>query len=103
VRLRRTRWTDALPGSGWERGTEREVLRDLVRYWEEGFDWRAQEDAINRRPQFRAVVDGVGIHFLRIPGRGPSCLPLVVTHGWPGCAPTAGGARSWRGQESSIR
>jgi pimeloyl-ACP methyl ester carboxylesterase len=84
ARLRRTRWTDAVAGSGWERGTDREVLRELVRYWEEGFDWRAQEAAINRVPQFRAVVDGVGIHFVRVPGRGPSCLPLVLTHGWPG-------------------
>ena len=28
-------------------------------------------------------VDGVPLHFLREPGRGPDPLPLVLTHGWP--------------------
>src|SRR3990170_3944567 len=35
-------------------------------------------------PQFRAVVQGFGIHFVRGEGKGPKPLPLLFTHGWPG-------------------
>src|SRR5690606_35178406 len=34
--------------------------------------------------QFRAEVDGLGIHFIHVRGRGPRPLPLIITHGWPG-------------------
>jgi pimeloyl-ACP methyl ester carboxylesterase len=84
ARLRGTRWPDALPGTGWERGTDLAALRDLCDYWERGFDWRAREAALNRQAHFRTVVDGVGIHFVHERGRGPRPLPLVMTHGWPG-------------------
>jgi pimeloyl-ACP methyl ester carboxylesterase len=82
-RLARTRWPAALDGTGWEDGTSLAFLRDLVDWWQNGFDWRAQEAAINRFPQFRATVDGVGLHFVHVRGKGPAPLPLVLTHGWP--------------------
>jgi pimeloyl-ACP methyl ester carboxylesterase len=84
ARLRGTRWPDALPGTGWERGTDLAALRDLCEYWEKGFDWRAQEAALNRQAHFRTVVDGVGIHFVHERGQGPRPTPLLMTHGWPG-------------------
>jgi pimeloyl-ACP methyl ester carboxylesterase len=83
-RLRRTRWPDELAGAGWDYGVSRAYLEDLVRYWCEDFDWRAEERALNQLPQFKAEVDGLGIHFIHVQGRGPDPLPLVVTHGWPG-------------------
>ena len=82
-RLTRTRWPGELDGPGWDDGTSLAFLRELVGWWRTGFDWRAQEAAINRFPQFRASVDGVGLHFVRVPGKGPAPLPLVLTHGWP--------------------
>jgi pimeloyl-ACP methyl ester carboxylesterase len=82
-RLARTRWPGALDGSSWEDGTSPAFLRELVGWWQSGFDWRAQEAAINRFPQFRATVDGVGLHFVHVRGKGPAPLPLVLTHGWP--------------------
>ena len=82
-RLARTRWPGALDGAGWEDGTSRAYLHELVAWWQTGFDWRAQEAAINRFPQFRATVDGVGLHFVHVRGKGPAPLPLVCTHGWP--------------------
>lgn len=85
-RLARTRWPGALNGAGWEDGTSRAYLHELVAWWQTGFDWRAQEAAINRFPQFRATVDGVGLHFVHCGARGrPRCR-------W--CAPTAGRAPS---------
>jgi pimeloyl-ACP methyl ester carboxylesterase len=35
-------------------------------------------------PQFRAEVDGLGIHLLHARSPHPGALPLVLTHGWPG-------------------
>src|SRR5215217_3930104 len=80
-RLARTRWPKDLDGPGWNDGTGSAFLRELVGWWQTGFDWRAQEAAINRLSQFRATVDGVGLHFVHVRGRGPAPLPLVLTHG----------------------
>jgi hypothetical protein len=63
-RLARARWPEALDGPGWEDGTSPAFLRELVGWWQTGFDWRAQEAAINRYSHFRVTVDGVGLHFV---------------------------------------
>lgn len=83
-RLTATRWSDELPGVGWERGVPLAQLRDLADYWADGFDWRAVESRLNRFPQFRTEIDGQPIHFLHLPSPEPGALPLVLTHGWPG-------------------
>jgi pimeloyl-ACP methyl ester carboxylesterase len=54
-----------------------------VAYWADGFDWRAQEAALNALPQFRVELDGVPVHFVHVRGKGPRPLPLVLSHGWP--------------------
>lgn len=82
-RIRRTRWPDPAPGAAWEQGTDLECLKGLLAYWADGFDWRAQERALNAFHQFRAEVDGVAIHFVHERAkRGPG-IPLILTHGWP--------------------
>mgnify|MGYP000433368171 FL=1 len=83
-RLAQTRWPDELPGTGWDYGTNMAYLKELVDYWQNSFDWRAQEEAINRFSHFKADVDGLGIHFIHQKGVGPDPMPLVLTHGWPG-------------------
>ncbi len=82
-RLARTRWPKEFAGRGWADGTSIEYLSSLVEWWRDRFDWRAQERAINAFPHFRTSVDGVGLHFIHVRGRGPEPLPLVLTHGWP--------------------
>jgi pimeloyl-ACP methyl ester carboxylesterase len=82
-RLAITHWPDELPGAGWEYGTDPAYLKELVRYWRETFDWRAQESAINRFAHFRAPVDGYRVHFIHEKGRGSNPIPLVLLHGWP--------------------
>jgi microsomal epoxide hydrolase len=86
ARLERVRWPDEIPGSEgtWAYGTDLGYLRGLVDYWRDGFDWRAQEKAINEFPQFMATVGDVDVHFLRVEGQGPAPLPLLLCHGWPG-------------------
>ena len=63
-RIRRTRWPEHAPGAAWEQGTDLEYLRQLLAYWADEFDWRAQESKLNAPDQFRAYLDGVQIHFV---------------------------------------
>lgn len=82
-RLRRTRWAPDFANDDWSYGTNARTLRELVAYWLDGYDWRAEEAAMNRFPHWRVELDGVPVHFLRVPGRGPSPIPLILSHGWP--------------------
>ena len=82
-RLARTRWPDEVEGAGWDYGASLAYMQELVEYWRRRFDWRAQERVLNTFPQFRADVDGNGIHFVHARGRGPAPIPIVITHGWP--------------------
>src|ERR671921_1631383 len=82
ARLGRTRWPDEIADAGWEEGTNLAYLRELVGYWESGFDWREQEQRLNRLAHFRAEVDGFGLHFVHERGEGDDPLPLILTHGW---------------------
>jgi pimeloyl-ACP methyl ester carboxylesterase len=82
-RLARTRWPDEIPGSGWEYGLNLDYMKELSRYWQMEFNWRAQEEAINRFHHYRTTINGLGIHFIHERGKGPSPLPIIITHGWP--------------------
>ena len=84
VRLALTRFPDQAPGEPWEFGTDVTWLRDLVRYWHDHFDWRAQEAALNEFPQFKVALAGIDLHYLHVPGVGPNPAPLLLLHGWPG-------------------
>ncbi len=53
-------------------------------YWRNRYDWRKHEALLNAFANFRAVVDGQPIHFIHEQGKGPSPLPLILLHGWPG-------------------
>jgi epoxide hydrolase len=83
-RLSRTRFPDQIEGCGWEYGIPTEYLRELVRYWLEEYDWRAEEDRLNRFDHFRTTIDGQAIHFLHARSGHPDAFPLLLTHGWPG-------------------
>jgi pimeloyl-ACP methyl ester carboxylesterase len=84
ARLALTRYTDRAPGAPWAYGTDPGWLRELVAYWRDRFDWRAQEARLNAWPQYRVALAGIEVHFLHVPGRGPDPLPLLLSHGWPG-------------------
>ncbi len=79
-RIRNTRWPPPSPEPGWEQGTELAYLRELLAYWADGFDWRAQEERLNAFPHFRAEIDGLQVHFVHVRRGG---IPLILTHGWP--------------------
>ncbi|GAB4586154.1 epoxide hydrolase family protein [Nocardia sp. IFM 10818] len=82
-RLAHARWAGTLPGIGWERGVPLDHLRELAEYWRTGFDWRAQEAALNAFPQFTTEIDGQRIHFLHVRSAREDATPLLITHGYP--------------------
>lgn len=67
----------------WHFGPPVEYLRSLADYWATTYDWRAQERALNRSPQFLATVEGQQLHFIRERGSGRNPQPLLLLHGWP--------------------
>jgi pimeloyl-ACP methyl ester carboxylesterase len=83
-RLARTRWGTEIPGQGWRRGVPVAYLRDLARYWERDFDWRAAEARLNELPQFLTDVDGQTLHFAHVRSANPAATPLLISHDWPG-------------------
>src|SRR5947209_3948686 len=83
ARLERSRWPDEVEGAGWAYGTNLAYMRELVEYWRDGFDWRAQEVALNAFHHFQVRLDSHAIHFIHERGKGPNPLPIVLTHGWP--------------------
>jgi pimeloyl-ACP methyl ester carboxylesterase len=82
-RLRRTNWPEEPDGAGWTMGADAAFMRRLADHWLNRYDWRAQEAALNRYPQFIADVDGMDIHFVHVRGKGPNPTPLVLLHGYP--------------------
>ncbi|MCW5624767.1 MAG: epoxide hydrolase [Burkholderiales bacterium] len=83
-RLARTRFPDPTPGEPWAYGTDVGYLRELVTYWHDHFDWRAQEAKLNAFAQFKVAVHGIDVHYLHVQGKGPNPQPLLLSHGWPG-------------------
>jgi microsomal epoxide hydrolase len=83
-RLTRIRWPDEIAGTGWQFGTSLAYLQELVAYWRDAFDWRAQEAKLNQFQQFTVPIDEIELHFIHQPGVGPDPLPLLIGHGWPG-------------------
>jgi len=83
-RLSRVRWPNAL-GTGWELGTDATTLQALVDYWRSEFDWRRQEQTLERAlPSYRVTVGEHDLHVAVRPGRGESPVALLLLHGWPG-------------------
>ena len=83
-RLSSTRLPDQLEGVSWEYGTELGALSDLIAYWREGFDWRAQEAKLNSFDQFMVTVEGANIHTIHQRSANLDAIPLLLVHGWPG-------------------
>ena len=83
ARLDSIRWPDDPEGAPWAHGTDGHYLRELVRYWRDGFDWRAQERDFHHFAHFRAEIEGFGVHFIHARSPQPRALPVIITHGWP--------------------
>ena len=75
-RLARTRLPDEVNDPDWGWGTDRHLLRTVVARWRDDFDWRAQEARLNQFPQFRAELDGAGLHYVHVRSTAERTVPL---------------------------
>jgi len=86
-RLARTLWPAEIDGAGWNYGTDMDFMKALTNYWQNGYDWRKQEAALNSFAQFKTEIDGVEIHFIHERGKGnadgSAPTPILLIHGWP--------------------
>ena len=83
-RLARTRLPDEPPLAPWSTGTSVTFLKQLLDYWRDGFDWRAQEAKLNAFRQHTVPLAGIDVHFIHEEGKGPKPMPLLLSHGRPG-------------------
>lgn len=83
-RLARTRWPIEPNAPAWRYGASLSYVREAVAYWHDRYDWRRFEAEMNRWPHYKADIDGKKVHFIMEKGSGPSPMPLLLTHGWPG-------------------
>lgn len=79
---------EPLGNEHWDYGTNLSYMEKLLSYWRNDFDWRAQEESLNRFPQYRATLEDEDgeehtIHFIYERGSGDNPVPLIMTHGWP--------------------
>jgi microsomal epoxide hydrolase len=56
----------------------------MCAHWLTRYDWSYWQDRLNAFPQYRADVDGFGLHFLHVAGEAGGRRPLLLAHGWPG-------------------
>ena len=84
ARLAATRFPDQIEGTEWEYGMPVEYVRELVDYWRDGYDWRAQEALLNEFDHFRTTIDGQSIHFIHARSARDDAFPVLLIHGWPG-------------------
>ena len=82
-RLKNTRWSYQIAGTNWDAGTDHDYLKELVDYWQDTYDWRKHETALNKFTHFKTEVDDIDIHFIHERGKGTNPFPLILTHGYP--------------------
>ncbi|GLQ51815.1 epoxide hydrolase family protein [Dyella flava] len=81
-RLSATRWNDAV-SDDWRYGMNESFLKALIQYWCTTYDFDAAEKRLNELPHQRAEIQGFGISYIHLRGRGPHPKPLLLMNGWP--------------------
>lgn len=82
-RLKSTKWPDVIGEDSWEYGVPRGWMEDMVNYWISDWDWSSVFSEMGQWDHYLAKVEGIPIHYLHAPGKGPNPKPLILTHGWP--------------------
>ncbi|OXT17733.1 epoxide hydrolase [Bacillus sp. OG2] len=83
-RLKLTRFPDEIPNAEWEYGIPLDLMKDIMRYWENEFNWYEVEKRINSFSNYQVNIDGIDIHFIHERGSGLNSIPIIIPHGWPG-------------------
>ena len=71
------------PKSAWQLGTPVSFMQELADYWVKDYDWRKQEQHLNRFNHFTVAIDEQVVHIIHEKGSGTNPQPLLLLHGWP--------------------
>ncbi|MDR7101298.1 epoxide hydrolase [Croceicoccus sp. BE223] len=82
-RLARTRLPHDYANDDWSYGTPVSIMAPLIEQWRDSYDWREHEAAMNAFEHWRVEIEGLPVHYMRVPGKGPKPAPLILSHGWP--------------------
>lgn len=77
-------WHEMPVDGGWNYGTNLDYMKEFCDYWVGEYDWKKHEAEMNRFSHFKALVDGIDLHFIHEKGSGSNPRPLIISHGWPG-------------------
>src|SRR6516165_3797453 len=80
-RVEATRWPTKEIVPDASQGVQLKTLQELTRYWATDYDFGRVAARLNGLPQFKAEIDGVGIHFIHVKSQHAKALPLMITHG----------------------
>ncbi|XP_066138860.1 juvenile hormone epoxide hydrolase-like [Euwallacea fornicatus] len=77
-----------LEGTAQQYGMNTYLLKTIVDYWKNQYDFKEREQFLNQFPQFKTNIQGLDIHFIhakpqKVP-QGVEVVPLLIIHGWPG-------------------
>ncbi|XP_072744924.1 juvenile hormone epoxide hydrolase-like [Anoplolepis gracilipes] len=63
-----------------------DVLRNLISYWANDYDFQERERYINKYPHFMTNIKELNIHFIHVKNPHPEgkvIVPILCLHGWP--------------------
>ena len=85
-KLELTDFPDELDDAGWDYGAPLADVKRLTAYWKNGFDWKKQEEEMNKLPQYQTEVkvdghEALNIHFIYQKSDNPKAIPLLFVHG----------------------
>ncbi|XP_065160490.1 juvenile hormone epoxide hydrolase 2-like [Atheta coriaria] len=86
-RLGNTRYTPPLEGIAQEYGFNTDLLKEIVDFWQNNYDFKQREAYLNKYPHFKTNIQGLDMHFVHVKPKdtaGLTVLPLLLLHGWPG-------------------
>jgi pimeloyl-ACP methyl ester carboxylesterase len=83
-RLARTVLPTEVETQAWSYGPTNAYVKRAIDRLLGGYDWRAEEAALNQFPQFTTEIDGQTIHFIHVKSPEANATPLLLIHGWPG-------------------
>jgi pimeloyl-ACP methyl ester carboxylesterase len=82
-RLTTIRWPHVIGEDDWVYGVPQAWLKGMADYWAHEWNWNSTATAMAAFDHYLADMDGIPVHFLHVPGKGPAPKPLILTHGWP--------------------
>jgi len=80
-RLSVTRLPGDMGNDAWGYGTNQAYLGDLLKSWQNGYNWRTHEEAMNAYAHYRVELANQVVHYIHGPRSG--ALPLLLIGGWP--------------------